>query len=95
MATNSTTSLKLDPEMKERVQRLAASQRRTAHWIMREAIEQYVDREEKREQFRLDTLASWEDFKTTGLHLTDEEVEAWLRTIEAGEMEAKLPECHV
>ena len=40
-----TTSLKLDPEMKQRVQRLAAAQRRTAHWIMREAIEEYVDRQ--------------------------------------------------
>ena len=95
MATTSTTSLKLDPEVKERVRRLAESQRRTAHWIMLEAIEQYVEREEKREQFRVDTLASWEDFKTTGLHLTDEEVEAWLKKIEAGDMEAKLPECHV
>ncbi|MGD0369011.1 MAG: ribbon-helix-helix domain-containing protein, partial [Acidobacteriaceae bacterium] len=39
-----TTSLKLDAETKERVQRLASSRRRTPHWIMREAVEQYVER---------------------------------------------------
>ena len=50
MPTPSTTSLKLDPEIKDRVQRLAAARRRSAHWIMREAVEQYVEREEKREQ---------------------------------------------
>jgi predicted transcriptional regulator len=92
---STTTSLKLDPEVKERIQRLAESQRRTAHWIMREAIEQYVEREEKRELFRQETLASWEDFKATGLHLRDEEVEAWLKKIESGDLETKLPECHV
>ena len=52
MATVSTTSLKLDSAMKERIQRLAAARRRSPHWVMREAVEQYVEREEKREQLR-------------------------------------------
>ncbi len=38
------TSLKLDPAIKERVQRLASARRRTPHWILREAVEQYVER---------------------------------------------------
>jgi len=42
MPTTSTTSLKLDLEIKDRVQRLAAVRRRSAHWVMREADEQYV-----------------------------------------------------
>ena len=37
MPTPSTTSLKLDSELKERVQRIAAARRRTPHWVMREA----------------------------------------------------------
>jgi predicted transcriptional regulator len=49
MPNAATTSLKLDSELKERVQQLARARRRTAHWIMREAVEQYVGREEKRE----------------------------------------------
>ena len=46
MATSSTTSLKLDVELKERVQRLAVALRRSPHWVMREAVERYVEREE-------------------------------------------------
>ena len=46
MPSASTTSLKLDVELKTRVQRLAESRRRTSHWIMREAIDEYVTREE-------------------------------------------------
>ncbi|MGY2237798.1 ribbon-helix-helix protein, CopG family [Pseudomonas gingeri] len=35
-------------ELKGHVQHLADARRRTSHWIMREAIAQYVEREEKR-----------------------------------------------
>lgn len=84
MSTPSTTSVKLDSKTKERVQRLASARRRSAHWVMREAIEQYVQREEKREQLRHDALAAWTHYQTTGLHATAEEADAWLAKLEAG-----------
>ena len=43
------TSVKLDEELKRKVQRLADKQKRTSHWIMREAIREYVAREEAKE----------------------------------------------
>ena len=49
---------------------LAAARRRSPHWLMREAIEQYVEREEKRERFRQEALAAWTHYQTTGLHAT-------------------------
>ncbi|MGB7191041.1 MAG: CopG family ribbon-helix-helix protein [Acidobacteriaceae bacterium] len=94
MQNPATTSLKLDSKMKTRVQRLAAARRRTPHWIMREAVEQYVEREEKREQLRQDALTAWSHYQSTGLHLTAEEADAWLAKLEAGE-NAPVPECHV
>jgi len=56
------TSIELDDELKGRVQHLAEARRRTAHWIMREAIAQYVEREEKREAFKQNTLRAWEEY---------------------------------
>lgn len=94
MSSSSTTSLKLDLKLKERVQRLAEVRRRSAHWILREAVEQYVGREEKREQFRAAALATWNDYQATGLHATAEEADAWLAKLESGE-DAEAPECHV
>ena len=94
MATPSVTSVKLDAKTKERVQRLASVRRRSPHWVMREAIEQYVEREEKREQFRQDALAAWTNFQTTGLHVTAEEADSWLAKLEGGE-DAATPKCHV
>ena len=93
MATPSTTSLKLDAKTKQRVQRLASARRRSPHWVMREAIEQYVEREEKREQFRQDALAAWAHYQTTGLHLTAQEADAWLAKLDAGKRAAP-PKCH-
>jgi len=94
MPASSTTSLKLDQELKERVQRLAVARRRSPHWVMREAVEQYVGREEKREQMRQEALAAWNHYQATGLHVTGEEADAWLSKLEAGE-DAEAPECHV
>ena len=88
------TSIKLDDNLKGRVQHLAAARRRSSHWIMREAIAQYVEREEKREAFKRDALRAWDEYQQTGLHLTLDEADAWLAKLEAGE-DAEPPKCHV
>lgn len=89
----STTSVKIDTDTKARMQRLAASRQRSTHWLMREAIEQYVEREEKRESFRQTGLAAWAAYQQTGLHVTAAEADAWLASLEAGK-DADVPECH-
>ena len=87
------TSIKLDPEIKDRVQRLASSQKRSPHWVMKAAIEQYVEREEKREAFNREAVEAWEEYQATGLHVTHEEVIAWLESW-GTENELPPPECH-
>jgi len=46
-----------------------------------------------REAFRLDTLKAWEEFKATGLHVTQEEAEAWLASL-GTEHELPVPTPH-
>jgi predicted transcriptional regulator len=60
---------------------------------MREAIEQYLDREEKRDAFHQDALSAWAEYQITGLHVTAEEADAWLARLEAGK-DADPPKCH-
>jgi predicted transcriptional regulator len=93
MTNRSTTSLKLDADIKSRLQKLAQSRRRSSHWLMRAAIEQYVEREERREQLRQGALAAWAEYQATGLHVTAEEADAWLAQLEAGE-DAEPPPLH-
>lgn len=87
------TSLKIDEALKDRVQSLAAIRQRSAHWIMRDAIQQYVDREEARESFRNEALASWTAYKETGRHLTASETATWLENWGTSS-ETMQPECH-
>lgn len=93
MPSAATTSLKLDAEVKARLQRLAEARRRSQHWLMREAIAQYVDREERREQLRQDALAAWTGYQRSGQHVTAAEADAWLARLEAGE-DAEPPAPH-
>ncbi|PWB55185.1 MAG: CopG family transcriptional regulator [Nitrosomonadales bacterium] len=93
-ATTHPVAIKIDPETKERIKRLADARQRTPHWLMREAIRQYVEREEKREAFHQDAIKAWNECQATGLHVTMEEADAWLARLEAGQ-DAEPPECHV
>jgi len=87
------TSLKIGDALKGRVQQLANQRRRSAHWIMLEAIQQYVEREEARESFRQEAEASWEAYRQTGRHMTGEEVAEWL-TGWGTASEKEIPDCH-
>ena len=87
-------SVKLDDELKERVRQLAEDQQRSPRWIVREAVKQYVDKEEARSSFAKEAMAAWTHYKETGLHLTGEEVDDWLKTWGTDD-ETDAPECHV
>lgn len=87
-------AVKLDLDIRERMKRLAEARHRTTHWMMREAIQQYIEREEKRETFRQDGIRAWNEYQATGLHVTLEEADAWLAKLEAGQ-DGEPPECHV
>lgn len=87
-------SIKIDDDTKARMKRLADARQRTSHWLMREAITQYLDREEKREAFRQDTLKAWDEYRNTGLHVTAHEADTWLAELEQGN-DIEPPACHV
>lgn len=53
--------------------------------MMREAIAQYVEREERREAFRQSGIAAWNEYQATGLHVTQAEADGWLGRLEDGE----------
>ena len=74
------TSMKLDEQLKRKVQLLADQRQRSPRWIMREAIRDYVSREETKERLKKEALASWTAYQETGRHLKGEEAREWLIT---------------
>lgn len=86
-------SVKIDDETESRLSKLAAARQTSTDGLMREAIEQFVEREEHRESFKLEAERSWQDFQQSSQHLTGEELRAWLDTW-GTEAESDPPECH-
>lgn len=89
MPIGSLTVVTLDPVTDDRVRRLASTKQLSAESLIREAIEQYVTREETRQQ----VVTAWDEYRATGLHATAEEADAWLAKLEDGE-DAAPPACH-
>ncbi len=87
------TSIKIDDDLKSRIQQLADLRRRSPHWIMQEAIREYVAREENRESFKQEALESWARYQETGLHVTGEEAREWLSRWGTDD-ESEVPACH-
>jgi predicted transcriptional regulator len=91
-----TVSLEFEPknDIESRLQRLAEARQMSPDALMREAIEQYVDREERHARLRQDAMVAWNDYQATGRHVTDAEADAWLSRLEAGE-DAEPPTPHI
>ena len=86
-------SIKLDAEEQSRLKALAEARQRKPHFLMKEALRQYLDREERREAFHREAMDSWRKYQETGLHLTGEEATAWLDTW-GTDAEGEMPACH-
>ena len=88
-----TTSIKLKPDRRNASNASRPKRIALPHWLMHRAIEDYVDRAEKRRQFNEDSRAALEEYRRTGLHLTHEEVMEWMNKVIAGE-HPPMPEPH-
>ncbi|NHZ92211.1 transcriptional regulator [Massilia sp. CCM 8733] len=47
-------------------------------------IRKNVEQAGKRETFRQATIKAWEEYESTGMHVTAEEADAWLEALENG-----------
>jgi predicted transcriptional regulator len=74
-------SLKLGDEERSRLAVLAAARKRSSHYLMREAVREYLTREEARQSFRDEADKAWRDYEKTGLHATQAEVDAWVDSL--------------
>lgn len=73
-------SVKLDDNLQQRLKRLSESRDRSVHWLMRQAIESYVDQEEQANALRQETLQRWqevEDGKTIDNAAIVDWLESW------------------
>jgi predicted transcriptional regulator len=80
--------------MDDRLKHLAQRRNRMPHWVMRDAIKQYIERKEKQDSLLQEALDSLAQYREDGLHLTLDEVSQWLKTWGTDE-EKEASQCHV
>ena len=76
-----TQGVKLDDDTRQRLRVLAEKKKHSPHWLMRTAIEDYLEREEQYEKEKTEDMARWEQYIITGKAINNEEVEAWLKDL--------------
>ena len=76
-ARTGTVSVKLDIHYKDRLSKLASAQKRTPHYLMKEAIQCYIDEAEIAQNFTQAGEESLADYEATGLHISHEEYKSW------------------
>ncbi|ASK27434.1 addiction module toxin RelE [Neisseria chenwenguii] len=86
-------AVKLPLEIRDRLKAVAETQDRSVHWLMREAVNQFLEREEQKAALRAAADASWAHYQETGLHVTLEEANVWMDTIIEGREAGEL-KCH-
>lgn len=79
-----TLGVKLDEAMQQRLKALGELRDRTPHWLMKTAIERYVDREEAYEREKKEDMERWEEYKLTGKYISHERMMAWLSDLAEG-----------
>jgi predicted transcriptional regulator len=82
-----TIGVKIDEATRERLRDLAEAKNRTPHWVVKEAISEYLTREEQRERERTEDQERWERYVLTGEAVPHERVQEWLEALADGKDE--------
>jgi predicted transcriptional regulator len=81
---NKTIGVKVDEQTRQRLRDLADAKRRTPHWLVKEAIAEYLTREERVERERHEDEGRWERYVLTDEAVPHERVRDWLGALAGG-----------
>ena len=84
MAAQTTMGVKLDRSVQSRLKTLARRKDRTPHWLLKKAIEEYLNREEQWEREKLEDQQRWEEYAETGEAYSLDQVTTWMRASREG-----------
>ena len=82
--SNSTVGLRLSEETRHRLEALGKVRERTPHYLMKTAVERFLDTEEALEAERQLAKSRWRKYELTGQSIDQSEIEAWAGELDAG-----------
>jgi len=81
---STTQGIKLDENTQTRLKALAEKRKRSPHWLMRTAIESYLEHEEQFETEKAEDTARWEHYLITGKAIDGDRMEKLLQDLAKG-----------
>jgi predicted transcriptional regulator len=79
-----TQGIKLDDKISSRLKALGEKRDRSPHWLMRTAIERYLEQEEKYENEKAEDMAEYQEYVRTGKAIDNKKVLSWLNDLANG-----------
>jgi predicted transcriptional regulator len=81
-----TQGIKLDEDIRNRLKALGKIRNRTPHWIMKTAIQDYLEREEHNEREKGEDRERWQNYQLTGESVTHKDAVLWLTDLAQGKV---------
>lgn len=85
---SATMGIRLNEETQHRLEALGKARDRTPHYLMKAAVERFLDAEEALETERRTVNARWEKFELTGETVDHADVKAWAAGVLSAGFEA-------
>lgn len=79
-----TQGIKLDEDIRARLKALGEKRNRSPHWLMKTAIQSYLEREENYEREKQEDKERWERYQLTGEAVSHETAAHWLNDLAEG-----------
>ena len=86
------TSVKLGARKAE-LQQLAGLAKRSVHSLVLEAVDEYLESQQKRLTYEQRAIQAYEHYQATGLHIRADELDAWADSL-LTEVPQDFPQCH-
>jgi len=77
----SSVAVKLEDDIKERIQNLGEIKERSSHWLMKRAILDYLEKEELIEKEKQEDKQRWENYAQTGEVIKHTDMKDWLKSL--------------
>ncbi len=80
-----TLGVKLDQETRDRLKKLGDAKDRATHWLIKAAIIEYLNKEERAEREKREDAERWERYQLGGHFVDNKDAMNWLDALARGE----------
>lgn len=74
-------AVKLEDDIRDRIQSLGKAKDRSTHWLMKRAIVEYLEKEERYERELQEDRERWDNYALTGEAIPHNDMKNWLQNL--------------